>query len=57
MIRRPARKETMMLLLSLTLAAAPAAAQDFQSTQVLDTIVAQFTGADTKLLGQALARG
>jgi flagellar basal body P-ring formation protein FlgA len=38
-------KETMMLLLSLALlAAAPAAAQDFQSTLVLDTIVAQFTG-------------
>lgn len=44
MIRRPARKETMMLL-SLALAvAAPAAAQDFQSTQMLDTVVAQFTG-------------
>ncbi len=34
------------MLLSLALAAAiPAAAQDFQSTPVLDTIVAQFTGA------------
>ncbi|ATY33024.1 flagella basal body P-ring formation protein FlgA [Sphingomonas psychrotolerans] len=33
------------MLLSLALAAAtPAAAQDFQSTFVLDTIVAQFTG-------------
>ncbi|TGX53223.1 hypothetical protein E5A73_10185 [Sphingomonas gei] len=33
------------MLLSLVLAAAtPAAAQDFQSTQVLDTIVGQFTG-------------
>lgn len=37
-------KETLMLL-SLALAAAtPAAAQDFQSTHVLDIIVAQFTG-------------
>lgn len=37
-------KETIMLL-SLALAAAtPAAAQDFQSTQMLDAIVAQFTG-------------
>ncbi|NIJ21184.1 flagella basal body P-ring formation protein FlgA [Sphingomonas naasensis] len=34
-----------MMLLFLALAAAtPAAAQDFQSTQVLDAIVAQFTG-------------
>lgn len=30
--------------LSLLILAAPAAAQDFQSTQMLDTIVAQFTG-------------
>ncbi|MCX8477679.1 MAG: flagella basal body P-ring formation protein FlgA [Sphingomonas sp.] len=44
MIRRPARKETMMLLSLALAAAAPAAAQDFQSTQVLDTVVAQFTG-------------
>ncbi len=33
-----------MLLSLALLAATPAAAQDFQSTQVLDTIVAQFTG-------------
>jgi flagella basal body P-ring formation protein FlgA len=38
------------MLLSLALAAAtPAAAQDFQSTRALDTIVAQFTG---KALGE-----
>lgn len=49
MIRRPVRKETMMLLSLALAAAAPAAAQDFQSTQVLDTIVAQFTG---KTLGE-----
>ena len=33
----------MLLFLALT-AAAPAAGQDFQSTQLLDTIVGQFTG-------------
>lgn len=49
MIRRPARKETMMLLSLALAAAAPAAAQDFQSTQLLDAIVAQFTG---KTLGE-----
>jgi flagella basal body P-ring formation protein FlgA len=38
-----AREKTMLLFLALT-AAAPAAAQDFQSTQLLDTIVGQFTG-------------
>lgn len=54
MIRRPARKETMMLL-SLALAAAAPAAQDFQSTQVLDAIVAQFTGKPVGEQGGARA--
>jgi flagella basal body P-ring formation protein FlgA len=44
------------MLLSLALAAAsPAAAQDFQSTPVLDTIVAQFTGVAMGELGGARA--
>jgi flagella basal body P-ring formation protein FlgA len=55
MICRPAtrlcrsHKETIMLLSLALAAASPAAAQDFQSTPVLDTIVAQFTG---KSLGE-----
>ena len=44
------------MLLSLALAASsPAAAQDFQSTPVLDTIVAQFTGVGISELGGARA--
>lgn len=35
----------MLLFLALT-TAAPAAAQDFQSTELIDTIVAQFTGKE-----------
>lgn len=61
MICRPATppchplKEILMLL-SLALAAAtPAAAQDFQSTPVLDTVVAQFTGVGIGELGGARA--
>ena len=42
----------MLLFLALT-AAAPAAAQDFQSTQLLDTIVAQFTGRQVGEMGGA----
>lgn len=42
-------KETMMLLSLALAAASPAAAQDFQSTPVLDAVVAQFTG---KALGE-----
>jgi flagella basal body P-ring formation protein FlgA len=39
--------ETIMKLVFLALfVASPAAAQDFQSTQMIDTIVAQFTGHD-----------
>lgn len=55
MIRRPTRKETMMLLPLALAAATPAAAQDFQSTQVLDMIVAQFTGAAISEQGGARA--
>ena len=44
------------MLLSLALAAAtPAAAQDFQSTAVLDTIVTQFTGVQIGAQGGARA--
>jgi len=44
------------MLLSLALAVAtPAAAQDFQSTRVLDTIVAQFTGMGVGEQGGARA--
>lgn len=44
------------MLLSLALAVAtPAAAQDFQSTLVLDTVVAQFTGKAQGELGGARA--
>jgi len=43
-----------MLLLALALAA-PAAASDFQSTQMLDTIVAQFTGKQIGEIGGARA--
>jgi flagella basal body P-ring formation protein FlgA len=41
--------------LALLLAATPAAAQDFQSTRMLDTIVAQFTGHDIGQEGGARA--
>ena len=47
-----------MLLLALTplfLASAPAAAGEFQSTQMLDTIVAQFTGKAIGEIGGARA--
>lgn len=44
------------MLLPLALAvAAPAAAQDFQSTQALDTVVAQFTGQSVGAQGGARA--
>jgi flagellar basal body P-ring formation protein FlgA len=42
----------MLLVLALA-AATPAAAQDFQSTRLLDTIVGQFTGKDIGELGGA----
>jgi flagella basal body P-ring formation protein FlgA len=51
-------KENLMkpLFLAVALAAAtPAAAQDFQSTRMLDTIVAQFTGHDIGQQGGARA--
>ena len=41
--------------LALAVLAAPAAAQDFQSTLVLDTIVSQFTGHSIGQLGGARA--
>ena len=41
--------------LALAVLAAPAAAQDFQSTLVLDTIVSQFTGPSSGQLGGARA--
>lgn len=45
-----------LLLVALaTAAASPAAAQDFQSTQMLDTIVAQFTGHNIGQMGGAIA--
>jgi flagellar basal body P-ring formation protein FlgA len=40
------RKEKTMLIILALAAAAPAAAQDFQSTRLLDTIVEQFTGKE-----------
>lgn len=55
MICRPMLKETSMLLSLALAAAAPAAAQVFQSTPVLDTIVAQFTGAAVGEQGGARA--
>ncbi|QIG81737.1 hypothetical protein G5C33_02175 [Sphingosinithalassobacter tenebrarum] len=44
-----------MFTLPALIAAAPAAAQDYQSTQTLDTIVAQFTGSDIGQPGGARA--
>ncbi|MCW3846905.1 flagella basal body P-ring formation protein FlgA [Sphingomonas sp. LB-2] len=41
--------------LALALVATPALAQDFQSTQLLDTIVAQFTGHNIGQMGGAIA--
>lgn len=46
------KEKTMLLFLALT-AAAPAAAGHFQSTQLLDTIVSQFTGKQVGELGGA----
>jgi flagella basal body P-ring formation protein FlgA len=43
------------MFLSLALAAAPAAAQDFQSTRLLDAVVAQFTGQPVGAQGGARA--
>jgi flagellar basal body P-ring formation protein FlgA len=45
----------MSMLLALALIAAPAAAQDFQSTAVLDAVVTQFTGKALGEQGGALA--
>jgi len=42
-------------LLALAAIAAPAAAQDFQSTQMLDTVVSQFTGHNIGQMGGAIA--
>ncbi|WHU01665.1 flagella basal body P-ring formation protein FlgA [Sphingomonas sp. NIBR02145] len=44
-----------MLLAIAMIAAAPAGAQDFQSTAVLDTVVAQFTGKSVGEQGGAIA--
>jgi flagella basal body P-ring formation protein FlgA len=44
-----------LLFFALATVATPAAAQDFQSTQVLDTIVAQFTGHTIGQMGGAIA--
>jgi len=41
-------------LLALAAIATPAAAQDFQSTQLLDTVVAQFTGHNIGQMGGAI---
>ncbi|MEZ0244575.1 MAG: flagella basal body P-ring formation protein FlgA [Sphingomonas sp.] len=43
------------LFLALAVVATPAAAQDFQSTVLLDTIVAQFTGHNIGQMGGARA--
>lgn len=48
--------EKTMFLTAALLAAAPAAAQDFQSTAVLDTIVGQFTGKSVGEVGGARAK-
>lgn len=45
----------MKLLFVALIAAAPAAAQDFQSTLMLDTIVSQFTGHNIGQMGGARA--
>lgn len=42
-----------ILIIPALIAAAPAAAQGFQSTELLDTIVAQFTGTPIGALGGA----
>jgi len=63
MICRPAiaapcrsfHQEKKMLLALALIAAAPAGAQDFQSTAVLDTVVAQFTGKPVGEQGGAIA--
>lgn len=53
---RPFHTEKKMLLaLVFIAAAAPAGAQDFQSTAVLDTVVAQFTGKSVGEQGGAIA--
>lgn len=44
-----------LFLFALAAAVTPAAAQDFQSTQMLDTVVSQFTGHNIGQMGGAIA--
>jgi len=52
---RPFHTEKKMLLALAFVVAAPAGAQDFQSTQVIDAVVAQFTGKGLGEQGGAIA--